>query len=296
MVNDTDLSTSDETPSFLAPRRKRLLLGRRAIIASAVSTIVIIGGLILAFYLAPGGATVRYFYFNPHLMWQAFIGNHHDALSSVGLGLLINIKVFLIAEVFILLFALLIAWTRMSKSPVLMPFRILATLYTDVFRGIPVLLVFLLIGFGVPGLKISFISYQSEAVYGCIALIFTYSAYVSEVLRAGIYSVPNGQLLAARSLGLTNSTTMRRIILPQAVRTVIPPLLNDFISLQKDTALLSVLGVIESVQAGTIYQDFKFNSSGLVVASLLFLIMTIPLTRFTDGLIARDRSRRLASS
>jgi polar amino acid transport system permease protein len=184
----------------------------------------------------------------------------------------------------------------MSKSPVLMPFRILATIYTDVFRGIPVLLVFLLIGFGVPGLKFAFISYQSQEVYGCIALILTYSAYVSEVLRAGIYSVPHGQLLAARSLGLTNSTTMRRVILPQAVRTVIPPLLNDFISLQKDTALLSVLGVIESVQAGTIYQDFNFNSSGLVVASLLFLAMTIPLTRFTDGLIARDRSRRLAST
>lgn len=296
MASETDLTSSDETPSFLAPRRKQLLLGRRAVVASAVSTVVIIGGLILAFYLAPGGANVRHFYFNPHEMWQSFVGDHHDSLSSVGLGLLINIKVFLIAEVFILIFALVLAWTRMSKSPVLMPFRILATIYTDVFRGIPVLLVFLLIGFGVPGLKFAFISYQSQEVYGCIALILTYSAYVSEVLRAGIYSVPHGQLLAARSLGLTNSTTMRRVILPQAVRTVIPPLLNDFISLQKDTALLSVLGVIESVQAGTIYQDFNFNSSGLVVASLLFLAMTIPLTRFTDGLIARDRSRRLAST
>ena len=295
MVNDTDAGMSDEAPSFFAPRRKQLLLGRRAIVASTISTVVIIGGLLLAFYLAPGGANVRHFYFNPHDMWQSFVGDPHDSLSSVGLGLLINIKVFLIAEVFILIFALVLAWTRMSKSPVLMPFRILATIYTDVFRGIPVLLVFLLIGFGVPGLKFSFISYQSQEVYGCIALILTYSAYVSEVLRAGIHSVPNGQLLAARSLGLTNSTTMRRVILPQAVRTVIPPLLNDFISLQKDTALLSVLGVIESVQAGTIYQDFNFNSSGLVVASLLFLIMTIPLTRFTDGLIARDRNRRLAS-
>jgi polar amino acid transport system permease protein len=159
-----------------------------------------------------------------------------------------------------------------------------------------VLLVFLLIGYGVPGLKISFISFQSQTTYSCVALILTYSAYVAEVFRAGIYSVPHGQLLAARSLGLTNATTMRRVILPQAVRTVVPPLLNDFISLQKDTALLSVLGVIEAVQAGTIYQDLKFNSSGLVVASLLFLAMTIPLTRVTDGLIARDRNRRLASS
>jgi polar amino acid transport system permease protein len=229
-------------------------------------------------------------------MWQSFVGDPKHSLSSIGLGLLINIKVFLIAEVFILIFALALAWIRMSKSPVLLPFRILATVYSDVFRGIPVLLVFLLIGFGVPGLKVAFISSQSQEVYGCVALILTYSAYVSEVLRAGIHSVPNGQLLAARSLGLTNSTTMRRVILPQAVRTVVPPLLNDFISLQKDTALLSVLGVVEAVQAGTIYQDFNFNSSGLVVASLLFLAMTIPLTRFTDGLIARDRNRRLASS
>jgi polar amino acid transport system permease protein len=295
VVNATDTPQSEETPSFLAPRRKQLLLGRRAVVASTVSTVVIIGGLIAAFYLAPGGALVRHYFFNPHLMWQSFVGRPKKSLSSVGLGLFINIKIFLIAEVFILIFALGLAWTRMSRSPVLLPFRILATVFSDVFRGIPVLLVFLLVGYGVPGLKIQFISYQSPEVYGCIALILTYSAYVSEVLRAGIYSVPNGQLLAARSLGLTNATTMRRVILPQAVRTVIPPLLNDFISLQKDTALLSVIGVIESVQAGTIYQEFNFNSSGLVVASILFLVMTIPLTRFTDGLIARDRNRRLAS-
>ena len=203
--------------------------------------------------MAPGGATVRHFFFNPHDMWLSLVGDHRDALHSVGLGLLINIKMFLIAEVFILVFGLALAWTRMSKSPVLLPFRILAIIYSDVFRGIPVLLVFLLIGYGFPALQFGFVSNQSLAVYGCTALILTYTAYVAEVFRAGIYSVPNGQLLAARSLGLTNATTMRRVILPQAVRTVIPPLLNDFISLQKDTALLSVLGVVEAVQAGTIY-------------------------------------------
>ena len=296
MVNQTDATQSEATPSFFAPRRKQLLLGRRAVVASALSTVLIIGGLIAVFVLAPGGATVRHFFFNPHDMWLSLVGDHKDALSSVGVGLLINIKIFLIAEVFILTFGLALAWTRMSKSPVLLPFRILAIVYSDVFRGIPVLLVFLLIGYGVPALQIGFISNQSLAVYGCVSLILTYTAYVAEVFRAGIYSVPHGQLLAARSLGLTNATTMRRVILPQAVRTVIPPLLNDFISLQKDTALLSVLGVIEAVQAGTIFQESKFNSSGLVVASLLFLAMTIPLTRVTDGLIARDRNRRLASS
>jgi polar amino acid transport system permease protein len=295
-VVDVDTTQSDETPSFFAPRRKQLLLGRRAVVASTVSTTVIIGGLIAAFYLAHGGALVRHDFFNPHDMWESFVGNHHKSLNSVGLGLLINIRVFLIAEVFILTFGLTLAWTRMTKSPVMTPFRILAVVYSDVFRGIPVLLVFLLIGYGVPGLQLGFISNQSPEVYSAVALILTYSAYVAEVFRAGIFSVPHGQILAARSLGLTNATTMRRVILPQAVRTVIPPLLNDFISLQKDTALLSVLGVIEAVQAGTIFQDAKFNSSGLVVASILFLVMTIPLTRVTDGLIARDRARRLASA
>jgi polar amino acid transport system permease protein len=296
VVDDTGVTQSEETPSFFAPRRKQLLLGRRAVVASSVSTVLIIGGLILAFYLAPGGAIVRRDFFNPHDMWESLIGNHAHSLSSVGLGLLINIRIFLIAEVFILTFGLTLAWTRMTKSPVLMPFRILAVIYSDIFRGIPVLLVFLLIGYGVPGLQLGFISNQSPAVYSCVALILTYSAYVAEVFRAGIFSVPHGQILAARSLGLTNATTMRRVILPQAVRTVVPPLLNDFISLQKDTSLLSILGVIEAVQAGTIFQESQFNSSGLVVASLLFLAMTVPLTRVTDDLIARDRNRRLAST
>ena len=296
MVENTDTTQSEETPSFFAPRRKQFLLGRRGTVASTVSTVVIIGGLVAAYYLAPGGADVRRSFFNTHDMWESLVGNHYKSLNSVGDGFLINIRIFLIAEVFILTFGLTLAWTRMTKSPVMMPFRILAVVYSDIFRGIPVLLVFLLIGYGVPGLQLGFISSQSPEVYSGVALILTYSAYVGEVFRAGIYSVPHGQIMAARSLGLTNATTMRRVILPQAVRTVIPPLLNDFISLQKDTALLSVLGVIESVQAATIFQESKFNSSGLVVASILFLVITIPLTRLTDGLIARDRNRRLASS
>jgi polar amino acid transport system permease protein len=129
-----------------------------------------------------------------------------------------------------------------------------------------------------------------------VALTLTYSAYVSEVLRAGINSVPNGQLLAARSLGLSPTSTMRHVVLPQAVRTVIPPLLNDFVSLQKDTALVSVLGVIEIANAGQISASTLFNGSGLVAAALFFLALTIPMTRLTDHLIERDRARRLAGS
>ena len=292
----TDESRFESPPSLFMPQYRRLWAGRRGLWASILSTALILGGIVAIFYLAPGGASVRYFFFNPREMWAAFIGDPAHGISSVGLGLLTNIWMFLVAEVLVLAFGLLIAWTRISRSPVLLPFRLLATIYTDIFRGIPILLVVFMVGFGVPGLRLGFISNQSLAVYGCSALVITYSAYVAEVFRAGIYSVPHGQLLAARSLGLTYSTTMRRVILPQAVRTVIPPLLNDFISLQKDTALVSVLGAVEATQAANIFQSANFNSSGYVVASLLFLALTIPMTRFTDHLIARDRTRRLAST
>ena len=291
-----DLGPPEAPPWLFAPRHKRLFIGRRGLVASTASSLLIIGGLVAVFFLAPGSANVRYYFFNPHNMWLSFVGDPAQGLSSVGVGLLTNIWIFMLSEVLVLLFGLLIAWTRMSQSPVLTPFRILSTVYTDVFRGIPILLVIFLIGFGLPGLGLGFISNQSPAVYGCVALTITYSAYVAEVFRAGINSVPHGQLLAARSLGLTRPSTMRRVILPQAVRTVIPPLLNDFISLQKDTALVSSLGAVEATRAAQIFNSTNFNASGLVVASMLFLILTIPMTRFTDHLIARDRSRRLATT
>jgi polar amino acid transport system permease protein len=251
--------------------------------------------LVSVFFWAPGSASVRYYFFNGHYMWQSFVGHPQNGLLSVGKGFLTNIWMCLVCEAFILLLGLGVAWTRVSRSPVLYPFRVLANAYTDVLRGIPLLLVVFMVGFGLPAMQLGWLSNESPDVYGCIALTLTYTAYVAEVFRAGIYSVPNGQILAARSLGLTHSSTMRRVILPQAVRTVIPPLLNDFISLQKDTALVSVLGAIEAARAAQIYQSTTFNGSGLVVASLLFLAITIPLTRFTDHLLDRDRGRRLAS-
>ena len=251
---------------------------------------------VAVFFLAPGGSSVRYFFFNPRQMWDSFVGNPAKGLSSVGIGLLTNIWMFLLCEVLVLIIGLLIASVRTSQSPVLLPFRLLATGFTDIFRGIPILLVIYMVGFGLPELGIGAISRQSIAVYGCVALTLTYSAYVAEVYRAGLNSVANGQLLAARSLGLTHAATMRRVVLPQAIRTVIPPLLNDFISLQKDTALVSTLGAIEATRAAQIYAATEFNYSGYVVAALLFLALTVPLTRFTDRLIARDRSRRLAGA
>jgi polar amino acid transport system permease protein len=289
----TDESSS--TPNLFAPRHRRIFVGRRGLAASTISSVVLLGALVAIFFWAPGSATVRYYYFNGHQMWQSFIGHPQTGLLSVGRGFLTNIWMCLLCEVLILVFGLGVAWIRVSRSPVLTPFRVLATAYTDVFRGVPLLLVVFLVGFGLPALGLGILSSQSPDVYGCAALTLTYTAYVAEVFRAGIYSVPNGQILAARSLGLTHGTIMRRVTLPQAVRTVSPPLLNDFISLQKDTALVSVLGAIEAARAAQIYESTVFNGSGLVVASLLFLAITVPLTRFTDRLLDRDRKRRLAS-
>ncbi len=203
---------------------------------------------------------------------------------------------FLIAEVLILILALVLALIRQSSGPVLFPLRILTTVYVDFFRGVPLILVIFAIGFGVPALSLGFISLQSAAVYGVLALVLTYSAYVSEVYRAGLNSVHRSQVAAARSLGLSQQAALRHVILPQAVRTIIPPLLNDFISLQKDTALVGILGAIEANKAAEIFSDTVFNYSSYTVAAIFFLLLTIPLARFTDHLIERDRRRRLAGA
>ena len=270
--------------------------GRRATAISTASTLVVLAALAAAFLLAPGSAVVRHTFFDPRDMWQSFIGDPKKGYYSVGEALWLNIRMFLTAEVLILAFALLIALIRQSVSPVLFPFRVLALIYVDFFRGVPLLLVILAIGFGIPALRLPFVSVQSAAIYGVAALVLSYSAYVSEVYRAGLNSVHQSQVAAARSLGLSQSTALRYVILPQAVRNIIPPLLNDFISLQKDTALVSVLGAIEANEAAQIYSSTVFNYSSYAVAAILFLILTIPLARFTDHLIDRDRRRRLAGA
>jgi polar amino acid transport system permease protein len=282
--------TTGRGPRLLAVR------SRGAATVSTVSTVVVLAALVAAVLLAPGAAEVRHTFFSPHDMWESFIGNPAKGYYSVGEAIWLNIRMFLVAEVFILIFALLLALVRQSTSPVLFPFRVLALIYVDFFRGVPVLLIVLAIGFGVPALRLPFVSVQSTAVYGTLALIITYSAYVSEVYRAGLNSVHRSQSAAARSLGLSQFAALRFVILPQAVRNIIPPLLNDFISLQKDTALVGVLGAIEANEAAQIYSSTVFNYSSYTVAALLFLLLTIPLARFTDRLIERDRRRRLAGA
>jgi len=275
-------------------RRSRMLAGNRGVVVSTISTVVFLGVVSAIFLLAPGAAEVRHYFFNVHDMKQAFIGDPKAGIFSVGKAFALNIEMFLIAEVLILFFGLLIAIIRIQRTAILFPIRMVAIVYCDVMRGVPVILVMLLVGFGFPALNLKIISTQSLAVYGIITLTATYSAYVSEVFRAGLYAVSQSQEAAARSLGLSRTQSLRYVLVPQAIRVVIPPLLNDFISLQKDTALVSVIGAIEAVRAAEIYADTYFNYSSYVVAAILFLILTIPMTRFTDHVIDRDRAKRLA--
>lgn len=274
--------------------RSRAQGGKRAVAISTVSTIVILGVLLGGFFFAPGSSVVRQTFFNLKDARTAFFGDPRIGIFSEGSALLLNIAMFLSAEILILILAMVIAMVRQLRGPVSFPFRMLAIAYTDFFRGVPLILVIYAIGFGVPALYLAGISYASVFVYGEAALVLSYSAYVSEVYRAGIESVHPSQVAAARSLGLSQWQSMRSVVIPQAVRRVIPPLLNDFISLQKDTALVSVLGVIEVNRAAGIVSSTDFNYTGYTVAALLFLLLTVPLARFTDYLIARDRRRRQA--
>src|SRR5215472_12494824 len=268
--------------------------GARAATISTISTIVVLAALAAVFLLAPGAHAFEHTFLSPTDMWRSFIGNPKQGYYSVGAAIWLNIRMFLVAEVLILALALLIALIRQSVGPALFPIRILSTVYVDFFRGVPLILVIFALGLGVPALSLPVISSQPDVVYGVAALVLSYSAYVSEVYRAGLNSVHQSQVAAARSLGLSQGTALRYVVLPQAVRNIIPPLLNDFISLQKDTALVGTLGVIEANKAADIYSETVFNFSSFTVAAILFLILTIPLARFTDRLIDGDRRRRLA--
>ncbi len=216
-----------------------------------------------------------------------------ESFPDIARAFLLNVRIFLIAEVFILVFALVLALVRGLPGPVFFPFRALATIYSDFFRGIPTILLVYILGFGVTALQLPGVP-VSPLFWGTVALILVYSAYVSEVYRAGIDSVHPSQEAAARSLGLTRFAALRHVVLPQAVRRVIPPLLNDFIGLQKDTALVALLGVVEAFRQSQIDVSGNFNYTPYVCTAILFLAITVPMTRFTDWLIARDRSRQFA--
>ena len=231
------------------------------------------------------GPTVKQAFFDGDLFRESF--------PEIARAFFLNVKIFLVAEAFILVFALVIAVLRGLPGPVFFPIRTLATIYADLFRGVPTILVIYILGFGVTALQLPGVPI-SELFWGTVALVLVYSAYVSEVYRAGIESVHPSQEAAARSLGLNRFQTMRHVVIPQAVRRIVPPLLNDFIGLQKDTALVALLGVVEAFRQSQIDVAATFNYTPYICTAILFIAITVPLARFTDWLVARDRRRQLA--
>ena len=246
---------------------------------------MVLGALASLIVTSPGWQVVKETFFD----WS--YGS--EVLGAISKGLIVNIRLTIIAAILIGIFAMVLALLRTSRSAALTPFRFLATAYVDIFRGVPLLLVILLIGFGLPALRIEGLT-NSVLILGTAAVVLTYSAYVAEVLRSGILSIHPSQRAAARSLGLTSSQTMRHVVLPQAVKRVVPPLLNDLVALLKDTGLVSILGVTDAVRAAQIASSRTFNYTPYVTAAILFLLITIPLTRYTDRVLAKSIKRQNA--
>jgi len=268
------------------PRRGVSREPTRAVWIAVLSTVVVFGALGMVVVNAPNWPLVQHDFFDGK--------EFGDALPGLVKGFWINVQAFLIAEVVILVLALVVAVLRNLPGPVFFPIRALVTIYVDVFRALPGLLVIYLLGFGMPGLRIPGVP-TDPFLWGVIALVLVYSAYVSEVYRAGIESVHPSQEAAARSLGLSRLQALRYVVIPQAVRRVIPPLLNDFIGLQKDTVFVASLGVVEIFRTAQIKQAAHFNFTPYVATAVVFLLLTIPLARLTDWLVARDRRRGMGS-
>ena len=276
-INSAWSPSSREVERGIARRR----ISRKQGVIAAISTTLVLGTLALVLITSPGWESVKATFFD--------IDYGREVFPTVIKGLWINIQLTFIGGVAIGVIALGLALMRTTKSPALTPFRFLATAYVDIFRGAPLILIILLVGFGVPALRLKGIS--SNVIFlGTVAVVLTYSAYVAEVIRSGILSIHPSQRAAARSLGLTSGQTMRYVVLPQAIRRVVPPLLNDFVSLLKDTGLVSILGVTDAVRAAQINASRTFNYTPYVVAAILFLLITIPMTRYTDRAIRQRTS------
>jgi polar amino acid transport system permease protein len=261
---------SDRRLEREAAKRRR---HRRGQAIAALSSVVVLGGLAVLILTSPGWPTVRETFFD----WGVFKDSFPDVLRAFWL----DVKIFLVAELAILVVGLIVALVRIARSPAFFPLRLLAVVWVDLFRGIPTILLIFLIGFGVPALELDGVP-SEPVVLGAIALVLSYSAYVAEVYRAGIRSVHRGQHDAALAVGLTETQAMRHVILPQAVRRVAPPLLNDFVALQKDVALISILGPLEAFREAQIFEAQLFNFTPLVAAALLYLAVTVPMARIVD--------------
>mgnify|MGYP000270913025 FL=1 len=281
MLNGPDQQAWSPSSRELERRNARRQISRKQFTIAGISSVLVLGALSTLIITSPGWQVVKDTFFD--------LDYGREVLPTVLRGLVVNIQLSFIGGFFIAVIALSLALIRTTKSPALTPFRFLATAYVDIFRGAPLILIILLVGFGVPALGLKGVS--SNVIFlGTVAVVLTYSAYVAEVIRSGILSIHPSQRAAARSLGLTSGQTMRFVVLPQAIRRVVPPLLNDFVSLLKDTGLVSILGVTDAVRAAQINASRTFNYTPYVVAAILFLLITIPMTRYTDRAIRQRTS------
>lgn len=276
-------------PSPRELERRRVRRGQRAsstAIATAV-TVVVFGLLGVGIVSSPGWPSVQDLFFNEFHARESF--------GAVVDGFWVNVKLFLICEPVILVLALAVALARTARSAWLVPVRLVAALYTDVLRGIPTILLVVLLAFGMPALGLQGVP-TSALFWAGVALILSYGAYVAEVFRSGIDSIHPSQTASAEALALSRAQTLRYVVVPQAVRRVLPPLLNDFVSLQKDTALVAAAGILDAVFAARDYGNFNFNYTPLVVVAGFFVVMTVPLARFTDWLQRRYAERERAGA
>lgn len=273
------LSDSEVSKAELARREFRRTQRSRSVLVAFISTLVFATLVWFGLIATPGWSRVQESFFS----WEVAV----QAWPRVLDGLLLNLRVLAVSAVLVLIFGLLLAVMRTLKSPVFFPLRVFAKGYVDLFRGMPLIIVLYLVGFGIPGLRLEFLGRIPAEVLGTIALTLTYSAYVSEVFRAGIESVHSSQRLAARSLGLSNAQSMRLVVLPQAVRKVVPPLMNDFVALQKDVGLISVLGAIDAVRGAQIEVAKFANFTPYVLAGLMFVLLAIPTIRLADYVTKR---------
>ena len=255
---------------------------RRSIAVATISSLIVVTAIVLLVPKMPRWDRVRQSFFNGE--------RFRDSFPRLLDAFVLDVKIFAWSAPLILILAMLIAMARNSRTPALFPVRALTIAYTDIMRGVPIILWIYLIGFGVPGLGLDR-PWNSPLLWGSVALILTYASYVAEVFRAGIESVHESQRAAARSLGLSNWQTMRFVVIPQAVRRVVPPLMNDLVSLQKDVALVSLIGPIEILRQAGIDKSKFANFTPYIGAAVIFLCITIPLTRTTDYLIERERRR-----
>lgn len=261
--------------------------GAKAVAIATASTIVLLAVVVFIAVNSPGWERVQSTFFNFEVFGERF----DDVLYAFR----INVQLFLTSQGLILIGGLLLAVLRSLPGPVFFPVRAAVTIYIDIFRGLPSILVIYLLGFGLPALGLPGID-PNPFWWGVVALTLIWSSYVAEVYRAGIDSVHPSQNGAARSLGLSAAQSMRYVVLPQAVRRVIPPLLNDSIGLLKDTALVAFLGLVEAFRRAQIIQAAEFDFTPYLIAAVIFLAITIPMSRFVDWLVGRDRRRQMAGA